>query len=403
MAKKEAPAVLTVGDREVTITSPSKLYFPAAQISKLDLVKYYLHVADGAVRGVAGRPVVLKRYVKGIDKDFFFQKRAPKGRPEWVDVVELKYRSGRSAEEVVITEPAQLAWIVNLGCIDLNPHTVRADDLDHPDELRVDLDPGPGTTWEQVKRVAMVCKDVLEAHDLVGWPKTSGSRGIHINVRLERGFSFKQVRLSALAVAREVALRIPEDATARWWREERHGVFIDFNQNAKDRTVASAYSARPVHDARVSAPVTWQELPGCELADFTVKTMPARYDELGDLHAGMDDHPCKLDALMTLSQKHAEMGLDDASDEPKHPLLVIAKAKNKDEAVAGLERWKARYPEAAGHLTIEDVLVDAMRGRSSMWTRIRVNLRHVPNKLRPQQEDPDPDYDPWARYRRPAS
>lgn len=390
--------MLEVAGRQVRITSPSKVYFPDLGLTKLELIRYYLTVAEGAVRGIRNRPIVLKRFVNGIGDKAFFQKRAPKSIPPFVSLAELRYPSGRSAEEVVVDNPAALAWIVSLGCIDLNPHAVRADDLAHPDELRVDLDPGPGASWEQVQRVAMMAGEVLDEMGLVGWPKTSGSRGIHILVRIERKWTFPQVRKAAQAVAREVAHRLPEIATARWWKEERHGVFLDYNQNARDRTVASAYSVRPVRDARVSAPVTWEEVPRCRLEDFTVATMPARWERLGDLHAGIDDAEGSLDRLL---ERYAEQEAEGWGDETveKMPLVVVSKAETKEEALAGLERWKARYPEAAGSLTVQDVLVDPMRGRSSMWYRIRVNLRHVPEQERPEQGVPDPDYDPWAKWR----
>lgn len=397
--KKEPPEMLEVAGHEVRITSPSRVYFPELELTKLELVRYYLAVAEGAVRGIADRPIVLKRFVNGIGGKAFFQKRAPKNIPDYVSLAELHYPSGRSAKEIVVDNPAALAWIVSLGCIDLNPHPVRADDLDHPDELRVDLDPGPGATWEHVQRVAMVAGEVLEEMGLVGWPKTSGSRGIHILVRIERKWAFPEVRKAAQAVAREVAHRVPEIATARWWKEERHGVFLDYNQNARDRTVASAYSVRPVKDARVSAPLTWEEVPRCRLEDFTVATMPARWEELGDLHAEIDEQSGSLAKVL---ERYAEQEAEGWGDEAveKMPLVVVSKAETKEEALAGLERWKERYPEAAGLLTVEDVLVDPMRGRSSMWYRVRVNLRHVPEELRPVQEAPDPDYDPWAKWRR---
>lgn len=399
MPKKEPPEMLEVAGHEVRITSPSRVYFPELELTKLELVRYYLAVAEGAVRGIADRPIVLKRFVNGIGGKAFFQKRAPKNIPDYVSLAELHYPSGRSAKEIVVDNPAALAWIVSLGCIDLNPHPVRADDLDHPDELRVDLDPGPGATWEHVQRVAMVAGEVLEEMGLVGWPKTSGSRGIHILVRIERKWAFPEVRKAAQAVAREVAHRVPEIATARWWKEERHGVFLDYNQNARDRTVASAYSVRPVKDARVSAPLTWEEVPRCRLEDFTVATMPARWEELGDLHAEIDEQSGSLAKVL---ERYAEQEAEGWGDEAveKMPLVVVSKAETKEEALAGLERWKERYPEAAGLLTVEDVLVDPMRGRSSMWYRVRVNLRHVPEELRPVQEAPDPDYDPWAKWRR---
>jgi bifunctional non-homologous end joining protein LigD len=402
MAKKEPPLMLDVGGHEVRVTSPSKLYFPELGLTKLDLVQYYLAVADGALRGIDRRPLVLKRFVNGIGEKAFFQKRAPKTLPAYVELAELKYPSGRSAKEIVVTNAAALAWIASLGCIDLNPHPVRADDLAHPDELRVDLDPGPGTSWDQVRRVGMGVREVLDELGLVGWPKTSGSRGLHILVRLERRWSFDQMRRAAQAIAREVARRMPEDATARWWKEQRSGVFLDYNQNAKDRTVASAYSVRPVPDARVSAPLTWDEVPSCELADFTLATMPARFAELGDLHAGIDAAAGSLDALLELADQHEQEGLD---DEPRQdmPLVTVAKAESKEEALEGLARWKARHPGPASCLVAEDVLVDPMRGRSSMWYRIRVNLRNVPEAERPAAEPPDPDYDPWAKWRQARS
>jgi bifunctional non-homologous end joining protein LigD len=433
VASKEKPVLLEVGQREVRVSSPSKLYFPDAGVTKLDLVRYYMAIGDGALRGIRNRPIVLKRFVHGITGDFFFQKRAPNKKPDWVHTVQLKFPSGRSADELVVDELAQLVWMVNLGNIDLNPHPVRADDLDQPDELRIDLDPGPGVSWEQVQRVALSVREVLEENELVAWPKTSGSRGIHVLVRLERRYSFDQLRRAALAVAREVEQRMPGDATSKWWTEARPGVFLDYNQNARDRTVASAYSVRPVPGAWVSAPLSWEEVPNCKLEDFDIRTIPKRFEELGDLHAGIDDAACSLDPLLALVARHEEQGMGDAawpphyrkqSGEPervqpsrkktpkkkatkktakkkggrvsKMPLLTIAKAKSKDDALAGLERWKARHPQATEHLTVEDVLVDAMRGRSSMWTRVRVNLRNVPEAQRPPEEPADPDYDPWG-------
>lgn len=427
MAKKER-LTLEVGGREVSVSSPGKLYFPEAGLTKLDLVRYYVAVAEGALRGAGDRPNVLKRYVDGAAGEFFFQKRAPEKRPQWLDTVTLRFPSGRSAEEIVPREPAALAWMANLGCIDLNPHPVRASDLEHPDELRIDLDPVPGVAWPQIVEVAKVVREVLYDFELVGWPKTSGSRGVHVNVRVLPRWGFDEVRRAALAVAREVERRAPTIATSKWWKEERHGVFLDYNQNAKDRTVASAYSVRPTPDARVSAPVTWEELLECDPADFTMKTVPARVASLGDPHSGIDDTPCSLEAILALSAKQEGEGLGDApwpphyakqAGEPprvspsrakkpvragatkterrraKHPLIEIARAATKGDALAGLERWKARHPEAAEHLEVTDVLVDAMRGRYTTWTRVRVNLRHVPEELRPPQEALDPDYDPW--------
>jgi bifunctional non-homologous end joining protein LigD len=412
---------LEAAGREVVITNPQKVFFPKAGYTKLDLANYYLAVADGALRGIDNRPFVLKRYVNGADQEPFFQKRAPEQRPEWIETVELKFPSGRTAHEVVIRNAAQLLWVVNLGCIDLNPHPVRADDLDHPDELRVDLDPGPGVTFDDVRRVALVVRDVLDDHGVRGWPKTSGSRGIHVNVRIKREWTFDEVRRAALAIAREVERRVPEIATSKWWKEERHGVFIDYNQNAKDRTVASAWSARPTPDARVSMPLEWDEVADVDPAAFTLVTAPARFAKHGDAQKGIDRAAGSLEGLLKLSADQAAAGLGDApwpphyrkqSDEPprvapskrkgrqsKEPLITISKAQHKEEALEGLERWKQRHPSAASHLAVDDILIDAMRGRSSTWTRIRVNLRHVPEDERPAEEAPDPDYDPWRRKR----
>jgi DNA ligase D-like protein (predicted polymerase) len=415
---------LVVAGREVTITNPDKPYFPRAGHTKLDVVRYYLAVADGALRGVSGRPMALKRYVNGAEGDFFFQKRAPESRPEWIETATLSFPSGLTADEVVVRDAAQLAWVVNLGCIDLNPHAVRADDLDHPDELRIDLDPVPGVEWPQIREVALVAREALADVGLVGWPKTSGSRGIHVNVRIERRWTFSEVRRAALAIARDVERRAPSLATSKWWKEERHGVFLDYNQNAKDRTVASAYSLRPLPDARVSMPLGWDELAACDPADFTLATVPTRFAAQGDASAGIDDAAGSLERLLELSARHEKEGMGDAPwppnyrkqdgepprvqpsrrRQPSAPLVEIAKAAKKDDALAGLERWKARHPEAAKHLDVADVLVDAMRGRSTTWTRIRVNLQHVPEADRPAQEALDPDYDPWdghAPLRRP--
>jgi len=425
MAGKADRTVLDVGGREVAISNPAKVYFPEAGITKLDVVRYYLAVADGALRGAGGRPNVLVRYADGIHGEFFYQKRAPASRPPWIEVVTLCFPSGRAADEVVPRDAAALAWIVNLGCLELHPHPVRAEDLDHPDELRIDLDPMPGIAWSQLQDVARVVQEVLAAFGLVGWPKTSGSRGIHVNVRIEPRWSFTEVRRAALAFAREVERRSPQLATSKWWKEERHGVFLDYNQNAKDRTVAGAYSVRPTPDARVSAPVTWEELFACAPAEFTLRTMPARFAAIGDRHADIDRHPCTLDALLELSARQEGEGLGDAPWPPHYakqagepprvqpsrrkdplaargrrvsrkPLVETGRAATRAEALAGLERWKARHPQAAAHLEPADVLVDAMRGRSSTWTRVRVNLEHVPAELRPRQEPLDPDYDPWT-------
>jgi bifunctional non-homologous end joining protein LigD len=490
--------------------------FPESGYTKLDVARYFIAVADGALRGAGGRPNVLVRYPNGIREEFFYQKRAPTSRPDWIEVVALQFPSGRTAEEVVPRDAATLVWMANLGCIELHPHPVRADHLDHPDELRVDLDPVPGVPWTQVRDVALVAQATLSDFGLIGWPKTSGSRGMHVVVRIEQRWTFPEVRRAALALAREVERRAPAIATSKWWKEERHGVFVDYNQNAKDRTVASAYSVRPRPAATVSAPLTWDEVPDCEPADFTLATMPKRFAELGDRHVDIDGAVGSLDALLDLSARQEREGEGDApwpphyqkqpgepprvqpskrrmgddevgESEPaeargpakakgaaqarqsgakargaakgrgaatvetgeaetvesapkrskaekrvskgnkaapaestaprpsksdrgetapstsspsptgrrvsKLPLLEIGRAKKKADALAGLERWKARHPEAASHLQPEDVLVDSMRGRSSTWTRIRVNLQHVPEELRPSQEPLDPDYD----------
>jgi DNA ligase D-like protein (predicted polymerase) len=417
------PERLVIDGREVTISNPQKVLFPQPKHTKLDLVRYYLAVAEGALRGAGGRPNVLVRYPNGITGEFFYQKRAPTSRPPWIEVVSLKFPSGRTAEEVVLREAATLAWLANLACLELHPHPVRADDLDHPDELRVDLDPVRGVKWEQVLQVAQVVEATLSDFGLIGWPKTSGSRGIHVNVRIERKWTFNEVRRAALALAREVERRAPKLATSKWWKEERHGVFVDYNQNAKDRTVAAAYSVRPTPEARVSAPVDWAELAICDPADFTLVTMPQRFAAIGDRHVGIDDHADSIESLLELSAKHDHEGLGDAPWPPhyekqegepkrvqpskartpgnvravraaKHPLVEIGRARKKEDALAGLERWKERHPEAAAHLESADVLVDAMRGRFTTWTRVRVNLQHVPAELRPAQEPLDPDEKP---------
>ena len=425
---KSERIVLDLDGHRVSITNAGKPYFPEAGITKLDLVRYYLAIVEGALRGAGGRPNVLVRYADGIHGDFFFQKRAPRSRPDWLEVIELRFPSGRTAEEVVLRDAASLAWIVNLGCLELHPHPVRAEDLDHPDELRIDLDPVPGVQWSQLQATARVLREALHDHGLVGWPKTSGARGIHVNVRFHRRWDFTQLRRAALALARDVERRAPSLATSKWWKEERHGVFLDYNQNAKDRTVCSAYSVRPRPDACVSAPLTWDELDACRPEDFTLRTMPARYAALGDRHAAIDDNPCSLESLLELSARQEAEGLGDApwpphfakqSGEPPRvqpsrrktthtparrrtpskPLIEIGRSGRKEAALAGFERWKARHPQAAAHLQPADVLVDAMRGRSTTWTRVRVNLEHVPEPLRPAQEPLDPDDAP--RWRSP--
>ena len=405
MAHNRKTEALIVGGREVAISNPDKLLFPGPKYTKLDLVRYYVAVSDGALRGAGGRPNMLVRYPNGIDAEHFYQKRAPAGRPLWIEVVKLAFPSGRVAEEVVPRDAASLAWLANLGCLELHPHPVRAEDLEHPDELRIDLDPVSGVSWKQVQEVTKVAGAVLQDFDLVGWPKTSGGRGMHICVRLERRWGFDEVRRGALALAREIERRAPKLATSKWWKEERHGVFVDYNQNAKDRTVASAYSVRPTPDARVSAPLTWDEVSQCQPADFTLASMPRRFGERGDLHAGIDQSAGSLRGLLELFERQ---GLGDApwpphygrqpSEPPrvqpsrrKRPLVEIGRARRRADAVAGLERWKARHPHAAAHLEPADVLIDIMRGRYSTWTRIRVNLQHVPQELRPGQEALDPD------------
>jgi bifunctional non-homologous end joining protein LigD len=433
---KEASECLSIDGREIRVTHPEKLYFSReVQLSKLDLIRYYLSVAPGALAGIRDRPIVLKRFVNGAEGEAFYQKRAPADRPEWLRTVTLSFPSGRTAEEVVVDDAAGLAWIVNLGCIELHPHPVRTGDLGHPDELRVDLDPGPGVSWSDVRTVALEVKALLEEMGLRGWPKTSGSRGMHVNVRIEPRWSFQEVRRAAVALSRAVERRAPSLASSKWWKEERHGVFLDYNQNAKDRTTCSAYSVRPLPDARVSTPLDWAEVPDCEPADFTVRTVPQRLTERGDPHRGMDQAAGSLEKLLDLAARDEAEGLSDAPWPPhfrkmegerqrvapsrarsnatrptakmpatkkpraRMPLLVVANSPDRQAALAGLERWKNKYAEVAGHLAVDDVLVDSMRGRSSTWTRIRVNLRHVPEELRPPQETPDPDDDPTREWR----
>jgi bifunctional non-homologous end joining protein LigD len=425
--KKEEPAeVLSIEGREVRVTHPDKVYFSKqTKLSKLDLVRYYLSVAPGALAGIQDRPIVLKRFVNGAEAEAFYQKRAPIERPSWLRTITLSFPSGRTAEEVVVDDAAGLAWIVNLGCIELHPHPIRSGDLEHPDELRVDLDPGPGVSWADVRRVALEVKLLLEEIGLSGWPKTSGSRGMHVIVRIQPRWTFKEVRRAALALSRAVERRAPNQASSNWWKEERHGVFLDYNQNAKDRTTCSAYSVRPLPDARVSAPLHWHEVPNCEPADFTVLTIPKRFAEIGDPHAGIEDTSGSLEELLELAAKDEAAGLADAPWPPhfrkmegeaprvapsraksiakrsrtKMPLIVVANSLNKDAALAGLERWKNKHAQVAGLLSVDDVLIDSMRGRSSTWTRIRVNLRHIPEALRPPQETPDPDDDPTREWR----
>ena len=443
-----AKTVIEVAGREVPVSNPDKVFFPRTGHTKMDLIRYYLAVADGALGGVAARPMALKRFVNGAEEEPFFQKRAPDKRPDWVETATLRFPSGRTADEVVLRDAAGLAWVVNLGCIDLNPHPVRAGDLDHPDELRVDLDPVPGIGWKQILDVALVARDVLADHGLTGWPKTSGSRGMHIYARISPRWSFADVRRAAVAVAREIERRAPDLATSKWWKEERHGVFVDYNPNAKDRTVASAYSVRPLPDARVSTPLSWDEVSGCDPAAFTIDTVPARFAEVGDPWAGMDEAIGSLEPLLALAARDEAAGLPDAPWPPHYekqtgeaprvqpskrrgpakpagepspgeasgatrapspagrrqstkPLIEIARAQTKAEAMEGLERWKERHPGVWPLLEPADVLVDSMRGRSTTWTRIRLNLEHVPEPQRPPQEPLEVDYDPWAGFTGP--
>ena len=410
------PVSLDVGGRQVEVTHSDKVIFPGhgggAGHTKLDLVRYYLAVADGALRGVAGRPMILKRFVKGIEEEAIFQKRAPAKRPDWVDVAELRYASGTSAKEAVIHDAAGLAWAINLGCVDLNPHPVLADDLDHPDELRIDLDPMPGVAWRQILDVALVAREVLEDYGLTAWPKTSGSRGFHIYARIVPNWSCRQVRLAAQTVAQEVEQRAPNLATSRWWKEERQGVFVDFNQNAKDRTVASAYSVRATADARVSTPLHWDEVADCDPATFTLATVPQRFADLGDPWAEINDTAGGLERLLTLAEelgvgekapKGAGKGAGTGRRQSVMPLIEIARTKTKDEAMAALDTWRGRYPAAADRLRPADVLVDGMRGPSSIWYRIRINLQHVPPDQRPPQEDLIADYSPWTTQSTPPT
>jgi bifunctional non-homologous end joining protein LigD len=448
MTKADDAELLDVEGRVVRISSPSKPYFTrGVQLTKLDIVRYFLAVAPGAVRGIVDRPVVLKRFVNGAEAEPFYQKRAPSDLPEWMRTVTLSFPSGRTAEEVVVDDAAGLAWIVNLGCMELHPHPVRSEDLDHPDELRADLDPQPGVAWTEVRTVAMEVKALLDELGLVAWPKTSGSRGIHINVRIEPRWSFTEVRRAALALARAVEKRCSL-ASSKWWKEERHGVFLDYNQNAKDRTTCSGYSVRPLPDARVSAPLRWDEVMTCDPADFTVLTMPDRFAKIGDPHSVMNEYAGVLDALLEMAARDEAEGIGDAPwpphfrkmegeparvqpsksrtsaakkkmekaegeevdpaaaairkkgrRQPSVPLIVIAQSSDKAAAEAGLERWKQQHPQAAALLIADDVLVDRMRGSSYVWYRIRVNLRHVPEALRPAQGQPDPDDDPTREWR----
>ena len=429
MAKDDTAELLNVDGHEVKITHPDKPYFSAEiKLSKLDLVRYYLSVSDGALNGICDRPIVLKRFVDGAEGQAFYQKRAPTNVPAFLRTVTLSFPSGRKAEEIVVDNAAGLAWIVNLGCIELHPHPVRAGDLQHPDELRVDLDPVPGVEWDDVRRVALEVEALLEELGMHGWPKTSGSRGMHVNVRIQQRWTFVEVRRAALALSRAIERRAPKLATSKWWKEERHGVFLDYNQNAKDRTTCSAYSVRPLPDARVSTPLHWNEVADCNPSDFTVRTVPKRFAQIGDPHENMDATPDSLEPLLELAARDEAEGFGDAPWPPhfrkmegeatrvapsrarattkksptkrsRMPLLVIANSPDKKAALAGLERWKKKHKKIARLLAPEDILVDSMRGRSSTWTRIRVNLRNVPEAARPEQTKPDPDDDPTREWR----
>ncbi|MEZ3162044.1 non-homologous end-joining DNA ligase [Microbacterium sp. BWT-B31] len=397
-----AETFVQVAEHEVRVSHPDKVVFPQPGLTKLDLIEYYIAVAAGALRGAGGRPLVLKRFVKGITQEPFFQKRVPEGHPAYIDTAILRYARGTSAEEAVVRDAAGLAWVVNLGCLDLNPHAVRAEDLDHPDELRVDLDPMPGVEWAQIVDVAHVARDVLDDVGLTGWPKTSGSRGLHVLVRIEPRWSFADVRLAAETLAREVSRRAPGLASAQWWKEERgESVFVDFNQNAKDRTVASAYSIRPLPDARVSTPLAWDEVRMRRPDEFTVRTVRERYADIGDPHAGIDDAVGVLDGLLALAAElgpaeKPPRGSGDGSGRRAStmPLIEIARTRTKPEAEAVLERWRAENVEIARMLHPADVLVDGMRGSSSLWYRVRINLQHVPKADRPAQGALLADYDP---------
>ena len=429
--KESASKVLLIGGREVQITNPEKLYFSSRiKVTKLELVQYYLSVAPGALAGIQDRPVVLKRFVNGAEAEAFYQKRAPEKRPAWLRTVTLSFPSGRTAEEIVVDDTAGLAWIVNLGCIELHPHPVRSSDLNHPDELRIDLDPIPGVSWDDVRRVALEVQRFLEGVGLRGWPKTSGSRGMHVNVRIEPRWTFAQLRRAAVALSRAVERRAPTLASSKWWKEERHGVFLDYNQNAKDRTTCSAYSVRPLPDARVSTPLYWEEVPDCNPADFTIFTVPERFAKIGNPHAEMDASSGSLEKLLELADKDEAAGIADAPWPPhfrkmegeavrvmpsraksaakkaaikkprvKMPLITVANSRDKAAAIAGLERWKTKHADIASLLAVDDVLVDSMRGKSSTWTRIRINLRHVPEEQRPPQGTPEPDDDPTRQWR----
>ncbi|HSD89977.1 MAG TPA: non-homologous end-joining DNA ligase [Kofleriaceae bacterium] len=415
---KATKEIYELGSIEVTLSNPEKVYFAKAGITKKELVDYYLSVEAGVLRALARRPMILKRYVNGADAEPFYQKRAPPKRPPWLDIATFRFPSGRSADEIVVNHAASLVYVVNLGCIELHPHAVRSEDMDRPDELRIDLDPVPGVGWSQIIEVAKVAREVLDELGLVGWPKTSGSRGAHLWVRIQPSWPFAEVRRAALAFAREVERRAPEIATAKWWKEERRGVFLDYNQNARDRTTCCAYSVRAREDARVSMPLSWDDFLVADPAEFTLRTVPAIYKARGDAHAAIDDHPGTLDALLELADRQKREGQADApwpphfakaegeaprvapsrARKPKLPVITIAQAKLKPDALAGLERWKARHPEIVEKLAAKDILIDTNRGRATAWYRVRINLESVPPEMRPSPEEPDPNYDPRSEY-----
>ena len=430
---------LEVEGRDVRVTNPEKVYFPDADggpITKLELVRYWIEVADAALVGCRDRPTTLHRFPDGASDEGFYQKRLPKGAPPWVGTALITFPSGRTANMPVMSDAAHLAWAATLGCLEINPWPVRATDVDHPDELRIDLDPMPEIPFDQVRRVAIAAREVLEGFGLRGFAKTSGKRGIHVNARIEPRWTFSEVRRAALALAREVERRIPDDATTAWWKEERHGVFLDYNQNARDRTVASAYSVRPTPDARVSTPIAWDEIADVDPGAFTLRTVPERLRTVGDPGAGIDDHVASLDDALGLAERQEAEGLGEAPYPPhfpkaegepprvqpskrrdregtvpppapgkrtgptgrrrtRMPLIEVARAATEAEAREGLERWKTKHPEAARRLEPADVMVDSMRGRAYSWTRIRINLRNVPEDERPDQEALEVDYDPW--------
>jgi bifunctional non-homologous end joining protein LigD len=437
----EPAEVVEAGGLEITVTNPGKVYFPQPGLTKLDLVRYWIEVADAALAGCRDRPAILHRFPNGVADDGFYQKRLPKGAPEWVRAALITFPSGRTAQMPVMADVAHLAWSATLGCLEVNPWPVRSADVDHPDELRVDLDPTPGVSFSDVRDVAVVARDVLAEHHLVGFPKTSGKRGIHVNVRIEPRWGFTEVRRAALAFAREVERRMSGVATTAWWKEERRGVFLDYNQNARDRTVASAYSVRPTPDARVSTPLAWDEVPDVDPAAFTMTTVPERLRTVGDPGGTIDEAVGSIEPLLALADRDEQEGIGEApwpphfpkgTDEPPRvqpskrraaspkgrsgevpppapgkragptgrrrttaPLIEVARAETEAEAREGLDRWKARHPEVWPHLALDDVMVDSMRGRSTTWTRIRVNLRNVPAEERPPQESLEVDYDPW--------